>query len=757
MFQELPNRDAWGTIRGFVYQVDLTILRWLNLNNAQTILQLEKGEDIDIVNQNIIKGEISRELEQVKYREKDITLNSDFVLEMLLNFFIQKVNNPTSNLYFRFVTNADYTVERPAIFQKTGEAGIKAWIRLFNDQTLTDTHEDLLFIKKHLQKKVQTEIDEESKVKKPKEDYLKDLDKFNSFLQQTDGFAVFLKSFDWSLRNNDAPHISSTIKGSLISKNYSTDIQTANDLYSRLFLYVFKLLTVSGLKQLTQHDLQLQLEKSELDTGEKELLQHLVGLFGSLEGRVSELEKTVIGNTQSLNTLMADYEILSKADAVFDLKIKTLSVSPPPPIRNGSIRKTKVEFVLKKFENKSWIAFHGINGTGKSQLAALVCLQFKNHYWLELRPFYNDPEKTAILLLKFFEYISGELISHDRNTWLRNVIKNLPDNTLLVFNDLLQIPRDSTLAELIAIINNSVTGTNTKILTTSNYQISQFVKEHIEEKVFEEYNDFKFSQDEIIEYLVNNGADSTIVNYISLISAVTDNNPRLLGAVIVELKRINWGKDSEELFAVFFKNNFKAEIIADAQNSIKRFILNDQSRELLYRLSLIHWAFSFEDVQNISLVKNEISHPNEKLSDIINIWIQEQRDKLYQVSPLIYNLGEKNLTKDVLENTYLAIANSLIQGKKVDQITASRSIIAFLKGKDFLSAGGILLNIYQSVKKASEIEYLKDWGFLDYWTATEIPIEMPVVLRGLIRNEQIRLARFQKKENPFCFYNRKNI
>jgi hypothetical protein len=47
-FTEINNRDAGSSIRGFVYQVDFTILRWLTLD-TQSILELEKGEDIDIV------------------------------------------------------------------------------------------------------------------------------------------------------------------------------------------------------------------------------------------------------------------------------------------------------------------------------------------------------------------------------------------------------------------------------------------------------------------------------------------------------------------------------------------------------------------------------------------------------------------------------------------------------------------------------------------------------------------------------------
>ena len=59
MFTEIKNRDAWSTIRGFVYQVDNTILRWIDLQKNE-ILELEKGEDVDIVTKDIEKKEITR-------------------------------------------------------------------------------------------------------------------------------------------------------------------------------------------------------------------------------------------------------------------------------------------------------------------------------------------------------------------------------------------------------------------------------------------------------------------------------------------------------------------------------------------------------------------------------------------------------------------------------------------------------------------------------------------------------------------------
>ena len=73
------TRDAWNTIRGYVYQVDLTIQRWLDLQPGQ-ILELERGEDIDIVDlvshsPTATPEERSRLSEQVTHRDNSsITL-----------------------------------------------------------------------------------------------------------------------------------------------------------------------------------------------------------------------------------------------------------------------------------------------------------------------------------------------------------------------------------------------------------------------------------------------------------------------------------------------------------------------------------------------------------------------------------------------------------------------------------------------------------------------------------------------------------
>src|SRR5689334_20665827 len=89
-FQPLPDRDAWATIRGFLYQIQITLLRWLDLNETE-LLVLECGEDVDRIAPAIGRDEpIERLLEQIKYRERNITLRSAEAIEAIVSFHAQR-------------------------------------------------------------------------------------------------------------------------------------------------------------------------------------------------------------------------------------------------------------------------------------------------------------------------------------------------------------------------------------------------------------------------------------------------------------------------------------------------------------------------------------------------------------------------------------------------------------------------------------------------------------------------------------------
>lgn len=744
MFKEIKNRDAWSTIRGFVYQVDLTILRWLSLKDNET-LELERGEDIDIINRDFNNKEISRELEQVKHRESNVSLNQESIIEILFNFFLHKTNNPKLQLLFRFVTNSKYTTERPSLFIE-GKGGIEAWQELSKTTNVDLDDERLLIIKKHLLSKIQGRIiDDKEKIKHEEVENQKQWNEFKAYVDNSSNLLKFIQDFEWSTNNQGSEEISKILKEKIIKVSPNSDLKSIDTIYSRLFLFVFKLLTKESIKKLDSNDLKTQMSLPQLSTEDGNLLAFLNQLLKETEERVSTLEEKTALNTLEISKLVDDVNLIQNSDTVFDYRLKNISTSQPILIKNGSLREKKVNVIIKYFEKHKWIGFQGINGTGKSQLASLVANKFQSVFWLDLRSYNDNTEKTTLLIETFLYSISNHKIENDRDRWMNKVFGTFSNDTIIVLNDIPNIEVNSPLFDLLKLISDKISGNNVRLLTTSNYKLPKSLLQSFDDDVFFEYYDLEFSDEEIIEYIVNSGGDESISKYIGLITIISYRNPRILSSIIYYVQNINWGKDSDLLFDVILKKEFSDEILQDAQSSIRTYIRDEKSRELLYRLSLFNWNLGFKEITAVSQVEEKIQHPNEKLQDLINIWI-EQQDKSYLVSPLIYNIGEQNLSPNTVQETHTAIAKSILEDKKINQINASRIISSFIKGKDFNNAGIILVLVYQSANSIENVKQLKDWGYLNYWSEIDIPKEMSVILRAQIRNEQIRLYKIIDKD-----------
>jgi hypothetical protein len=141
--------------------------------------------------------------------------------------------------------------------------------------------------------------------------------------------------------------------------------------------------------------------------------------------------------------------------------------------------------------------------------------------------------------------------------------------------------------------------------------------------------------------------------------------------------------------------------------------------------------------------------PYEKFLDLINIWIQKHDENLFQVSPLVYQLGIDHLPQEVILKVHLAIAKTILSRKQLDQTQAANCINSLLHGEDYNSAGIILIDLYQSASSINEIKALQYWGLLNYWIGLEIPKQMATIIRASIRLEQIKLFKKLKKDISF--------
>src|SRR5690606_2890026 len=99
-----PARQADQLNRGITFQIWRSVEAWINLSDAQT-LSLEGAEDFDVVGQGTAIGV------QTKATAAPITLRSDSVVSLLVNFWKTRAANPAQRVFFRLVTTSPATVE----------------------------------------------------------------------------------------------------------------------------------------------------------------------------------------------------------------------------------------------------------------------------------------------------------------------------------------------------------------------------------------------------------------------------------------------------------------------------------------------------------------------------------------------------------------------------------------------------------------------------------------------------------------------
>ena len=283
-FRTNPRRDASPTIRGFVYQVDLTIQRWLDLT-SDSILELERGEDVDTIqNAMLSRGtKQHRLLEQIKARERSVTLRSPSALEALASFCEHEADNPHLNLRYAYITNAKIGSERRLAIQDKIPL-VDLWNRLSRESVTKTEHKRQLKILRDFL------LD----ATKPRDLNLRTWTAFRRLLNRRSlaEFHSFVRRVEWLTNQTPTDVVASQIQSTLITK-YSIASEQTQTLYSVLFLHVFKVLSQKGIKQLTVPQRDSLLATPSLSAADRIQLSQISKYLTDLTARVNILEQDV--------------------------------------------------------------------------------------------------------------------------------------------------------------------------------------------------------------------------------------------------------------------------------------------------------------------------------------------------------------------------------------------------------------------------------------------------------------------------------
>jgi len=275
-FTEIPNRDASAAIRGYGYQVDHTIIRWLDLEGGE-ILELECGEDIDLVTPLLDRDRPPvRTLEQVKDVQAHVTLRSPGATSALANAALYRRQAGGDRLRFRYTTSAAVGVEQRSPLGRM--SAIEAWERI--RRGLGDRREQDAYVRgiKDILKDIKRPPD-------LGDDAWQAFDRFRMSTQDRD-LRSLIAIFEWSTGQPDARRLPDEVHAKLVADGYASSKEAAAKIYQRLFLRVFKTLCQPERKQLTVEMRTEQISAPPLDGDDVELVY---ALFARMRGDPARL------------------------------------------------------------------------------------------------------------------------------------------------------------------------------------------------------------------------------------------------------------------------------------------------------------------------------------------------------------------------------------------------------------------------------------------------------------------------------------
>jgi hypothetical protein len=756
-FVHNPQRDAWKAIRGFYYQVELTVIRWLDLQ-ADTILYCECGEDIDHVKQLLDADDAApaRLLEQIKTREK-ITLRNREALTALARFHEAVVKNPSLPILYRFSTTATPGREQGIQFPRN-LSGIAAWNSVREGAFKADEVQKLVVALKHL-------VASASRPKDfPEEMFLQ----FQNYIASAEPGALiddFIRRYEWATDLPDPPRLREEIESRLLRQSRAHRQEEAKQLADVLIVHVVELLTKKGEKRLTVEELERLLRERSITEVDRRILTRLLSFVEQAEAYLPSLTSQVESISQKLTPIPAIEQMLGGLiQQVSGIQAQLLPVQLPPPddppVRPAIFAKRAelVHELHRKLSEVTWLNIAGAAGLGKTYIARLLAEAhgLDRTVWISLRG-----EQTTEGLLNYLDRHLLKLGGHPNCSGLtqayaigalsfselsRVTAARLTSEGLLVIDelpDLLKIPQvGEKLVELTLAFQES----GGRLLTTAQRNVLPSVTQHLHDtdSAFAERLIPSMTLQDVDEMLTAAEAPPALHHpgYLNLIHSATRGHPALVAATISFLRRNKWTVD--EIISILMGDPLE-EVRAETRRKVFQLLPKDNLRELLEllnRISLIGAPFDMPLVRDVAAVPPPIPLPAELLTELTGPWVYKLGSDRFEVSPLLSNAGQNTLEPMLQRTIHLRIVSHYFRKRTVNPTQVFQIITHLIAARDSQILMGFLLQITSQINDGSHAEIFEPITMLfKSW-----PQDAPLALRIAIRTAQIRILSLLGKD-----------
>ena len=719
------SRDATAAIRGFVYQVNLSIVRWLDLS-GDDLLRLEAGEDIDHI-AAALNDEQPMILEQVHSGSGSVTLRTSKAVEALANFFDHRRANEQVPLGFLYTTLAKPGREQDSPFPFP-QKGIEQWEFVRCGEA--DDPDAVLNC-------LRTLLTTATKPRRIPEDLWLAYQGFVSEVSVGE-LHGFVTNFEWGVGAIGFEVAENTILRRLQERQLSSDPEVAHQHYCRLFLEVFKMLADDTPTVLSAGSL--------LSCLETELSEADLGLMTRLQSQVTDLQRRVGRNERSIVELNTKLEghLLEEATGVRYTATPRFDLQPPLLPRRLTTRSALVTELASELDQAFWLHIDGGAGSGKSTLANLITRELdQQSLWIQLSGL--SPEETGNVLHASLSTVERPGAGESFREHVRRIVDAVDGRLILALDDL---PRLVDADHLTTILNTLVeewSDSALRLLSTSHHSLSLGIQETAGE-CLHGLTVPLLEDDEMRELLAAYDCPESRLtdSFVTTLNAFSHRYPLLAVANARFCSNSGWNVGIEQ-----FQDLAAGDSLAAIDDEVLERALRTtaaEGRQLLYRLSLVTRPAKESEIEGLASVAPAIREPAEQVHLLSGLWLREEGDGGLRPIPLIRRIALRTLDTSVQEECHRVLANCVIAKRKLDQYDAADAITHFVAANENTRAVAMLAEALMRLRDALPDDVvvsgdsIADANLLLLWASSALPSDVPRTVRVLTRSVQIQIS-----------------
>lgn len=623
-------RQADDLNRGITFQIWRSVEAWVNLGEQQ-LLFLEGLEDFDVV------GRGAAVAVQVKATAAPITLRSDAVTALLVNYWRACRDNSGREVHYRIVTTSAIGTEQSSPLPPA--SGLELW----KECAMRGDLEKVRRLQQFLASdgSIVGKLVDIGPQPAPDPSLL-------LFLQTADPSEVLARlirrvTFQTDSEDSDLTREAVAVALRAHGEKLGVRPGECGAALDRLFRVAAETAGRKTDRMLTRDRFRREFEEAttqRLTSGEIDAIRSA--------GAIPIIPAGLPGSAASFGISLGTELVVQRG--VPELPAATMG------------RKTLVRDIAAQVRQVGLTLIRGSSGMGKSTLAQLVARELGGDWmWVDFQgiPAVAIPHVTRAIGLAFAEAAS-------------------PKN--IVLDNLNFEPADlAGLENSLAVATRTARNRGGLVLVTTQRELPVRLQTKLAVQPADMIDVPRLNEADIREFcLLLDCPSAQVPSWAKIVALQSSGHPRLVHARLVGLKIGNWpAPQTSDVLATAPEVHEEQDL---ARQLLERAPPSD--KELLYRLSVASGPFRRDHAVALGKLAPPISYSADAFDRLVGPWIDRLRSGYFRLSPLLHGAAQKNWPDEQVRKTRSGLARTMLKGGDKTWIEANEILFQGLIAKD---------------------------------------------------------------------------